>query len=86
MSCPIFDYYVLIVMREHVILSSDLLVPNWVLGKPAAFDLSVSHPRSILLEASMITGVTAWTAEQRKHYFNDGKWSELGWVCVLSSG
>ena len=36
----------------------DLLVPNWVLGKPAAFDLSVTsllNPTTIL-EASVTTG------------------------------
>ena len=65
---------------------ADLLVPNWVLGKPADFDLSVTHPCSILLEVSMVTGVTAWMTEQRNHYFNDDKWNELGWVCVPSSG
>ena len=40
---------------------ADLLVPNWVLGKPAAFDLSVTSPLNptTLLEASVTTGVAA---------------------------
>ena len=33
-----------------------LLVPNWVLGKPAAFDLSVTSPLNPILEASVTTG------------------------------
>ena len=63
---------------------ADLLVPNWVLGKPAAFDLSVIsllNP-TILLEVSVTTGVAAWMTEQRKHCSNDGKCNDLGWVCV----
>ena len=37
---------------------------------------------TIHLEANVITGVAAWTTEQRKHCFNDGKCNELEWVCV----
>ena len=49
---------------------ADLLVPNWVLGKPASFDHSVISllNLTILLEASVTTGVAAWTTEQRKHF------------------
>eukprot|EP00731_Ephydatia_muelleri_P009601 Em0005g187a len=42
---------------------ADVLVPNWDLGKPAAFDLSVTstlHP-SVLLEASMTAAVAAFS-------------------------
>eukprot|EP00731_Ephydatia_muelleri_P007115 Em0003g1363a len=63
---------------------ADLLVPNWVLGKPAAFDLSVTSPLNptTLLEASVTTGVAALTTELRKHSSNDTKCKELDWVCV----
>ena len=63
---------------------ADLLIPNWVLGKPAAFDLSVTSSLNptIVLEASVTTGVAAWTTEQRKHRSNDAKCNELDWVCV----
>ena len=63
---------------------ADLLVPNWVLGKPAAFNLSVTSPLdpTIILEASVTTGAAAWTTEQRKHCSNDAKCDELAWVCV----
>ena len=49
---------------------ADLLVPNWVLGKPASFDHSVISllNLTILLEASVTTGVAAWTTEQRYHF------------------
>eukprot|EP00731_Ephydatia_muelleri_P032585 Em0024g129a len=52
-----------------------LLVPNWVLGKPAAFDLSVTSPLNptTLLEVSVTTGVAALTTELRKHSSNDTK-------------
>ena len=63
---------------------ADLLVPNWVLGKAAAFDLSVTSPLNptSLLEASVTTGVAALTTELRKHSSNDTKCKELDWVCV----
>ena len=63
---------------------ADVLVPNWDLGKPVAFDLSVMstlHP-SVLLEASMMVGSAACVAENRKHNNNDRKCEELGWVCI----
>eukprot|EP00731_Ephydatia_muelleri_P010053 Em0005g639a len=63
---------------------ADVLVPNWDLGKPAAFDLSVTsmlHP-SVLLEASMTAGSAALVAENRKHKYNDRKCEELGWVFI----
>ena len=55
--------------------SADLLVPTWVLGKPAAFDLSVTSLLNLttLLEASVTTGVAALTTELRKHSSNDTK-------------
>ena len=55
---------------------ADVLVPNWDLGKPAAFDLSVTstlHP-SVLLEASMTAGSAALVAKNRKHKYNDRNW------------
>ena len=63
---------------------ADLLVPNWVLGKPAAFGLSVTSPLNptTLLEVSVTTGVAALTTELRKHSSNCTKCKELDWVCV----
>ena len=65
--------------------SADLLDPIWVLGKSAAFDLSVTSPLNptINLEASVTTGAAARNTEQRKHCSNDAKCDELTWVCVL---
>ena len=63
---------------------ADLLVPNWVLGKPAAFDLSVTsllNPTN-LLETSVTAGVAALTTELRKHSSSDTKCKKLDWVCV----
>ena len=58
---------------------ADLLVPNWVLGKPAVLNLSITsllNP-TIILEASVTTGPAAQTNEQRKHCSNDAKCDEL---------
>ena len=63
---------------------ADILVPNWSLGKPAAFDLSVMSPlnSNVLLEAGLAAGQAARATEQRKHEENDAKCKELGWVCI----
>ena len=51
---------------------ADVLVPNWDLGKPAAFDLSVTSTlqSSVLLEASVTAGSAALLAENRKQIMN----------------
>ena len=63
---------------------ADVLVANWSLGKPAAFDLTVTSPLnpSILSEAGVTAGSAALVAECRKHDMNDPKCSELGWKCT----
>ena len=67
---------------------ADLLVPNWVLGKPAAFNLSVTSPLNptIILEASVTTGAAARTTEQRNCL---GSWwgnhLELGFNIINST-
>ena len=60
---------------------ADFLVCCWVLGKPAAFDLSITPTlySSVLLEVSMMA---AHVAENRKHTNNDRKCEEMGWVCI----
>ena len=64
---------------------ADVLVPNWVLGKPAAFDITVTSPLTpiTLHEASVTSGSTAQVAENRKHASNDTKCSELGGCVYL---
>ncbi|KAL5508849.1 hypothetical protein EMCRGX_G004105 [Ephydatia muelleri] len=63
---------------------ADVLVPNWDLGKLAAFDLSVTSTlqSSALLEASVTAGSAALLAENRKHNNSDKKCDELGWACI----
>ena len=46
---------------------ADDLVPNWDLGKPAAFDLA---------------GSAALVASKSKHTIDYRKCEELGWVCI----
>ena len=55
---------------------ADILVPNWSLGKLAAFDLSVTSPlnSNVLLKAGLAAGQAARATEQRKHDENDAKW------------
>ena len=69
--------------REHTHLA-DVLVPNWVLGKPAAFDLSVTSTLNahIFQEACVTAGSAALAAQIRKHRVNDERCRELGWVCI----
>ena len=66
------------------LLMDDVIVPNWDLGKPVAFDLTVASPlnHSILTEACVTAGSSAQVSEQRKHASNDVKCSELGWSCI----
>ena len=47
---------------------ASILVPNWSMGKPAAFDLSVTSPlkSNVLLEAGLAAGQAASATEQRK--------------------
>ena len=63
---------------------ADVLAPNWDLGKPAAFDLSITSTlqSSVLLEASVTAGSAALLAENRKHNSSDKKCDELGWACI----
>ena len=63
---------------------ADILVPNWSMGKLAAFDLSLTSPlnSNVLREAGLAAGQAARTNEQRKHDENDAKCKELGWICI----
>ena len=63
---------------------ADILVPNWSVGKPMAFDLSATSllNLNILLEAGLTASAAARGTELRKHEVNDGKCWELWLVCV----
>ena len=63
---------------------ADVLVNNWHLGKPAAFDLTITSPLNptTLTEAGVRCGSSALVAEARKHNANDSKCAERGWVCL----
>ena len=63
---------------------ADILVPNWMIGKPAAFDLTVVSPlnSNTLNEVGATRGSSAGKAEAHKHNANDHRCRELGWVCV----
>ena len=56
---------------------ADVLVPNWVLGKPAAFDINVTSPLTPITvhEAYVTSGSTAQVAENRKLASIDAKCS-----------
>ena len=55
-----------------------------IIGKPAAFDLTVTSPLNLttLTEAGVARGSAAMAAEVRKHGVNDRKCAELGWVAI----
>eukprot|EP00731_Ephydatia_muelleri_P037436 Em0470g2a len=63
---------------------ADVLISNWVLGKTAACDISVTSPlnSNIMSEAGVTAGAAAQATELRKHEAKDVKCSELGWLCI----
>ena len=63
---------------------ADVLVPNWSLSNPAAFDLKVIHPLNtdLILEASLASGNSAEIGEIVKHAKNDQMCARLGWTCI----
>eukprot|EP00731_Ephydatia_muelleri_P028751 Em0020g395a len=63
---------------------TDILIPHWCMGKPAALDLSVTSPLNplTLLEAGVTAGAAAKATEERKLKANTSKCADLGWVCV----
>ena len=67
---------------------ADVLVRDWITGRFAAFDFTVSSPLSVasLNQACITSGFAALSAETRKHKANDPKCSELGCMGVRSSG
>ena len=52
---------------------ADVLVPNWILSKIAAFDLSVTSTLNtqVFQEVSVTAGSVALAAQIRKHGLND---------------
>ena len=65
---------------------ADILLPNWALGKPAAFDISVTSPLNpkIVSVAGLSAGAAALSTEEHKHTENDPKCNALGWCCITS--
>ena len=63
---------------------ADVLVLNWSLSNPAAFDLKVIHPLNtdLILEASLASGNSAEFGEIGKHTKNDQMCGRLGWTCI----
>ena len=74
---------VVMLIVSHVLLLL-LLVPNWSLSNPAAFDLKVIHPLNtdLILEASLASGNSAEFGEIGKHTKNDQMCGRLGWTCI----
>ena len=66
---------------------ADILLPNWALGKPAAFDISVTSPLNpkIISVAGLLAGAAALSTEERKHTENDPKCNALGLPLVTES-
>ena len=63
---------------------ADILLPNWALGKPAAFDISVTSPLNpkIVSVAALSAGAAALSTEELKHTENDPKCNALGLCCI----
>ena len=54
---------------------ADILIPNWVMGRIAALDVSVTSPLNpqTLLEVGVIATAAALATEARKHQENNPK-------------
>ena len=63
---------------------ADVLVPNWSLSNPAAFDLKAIHPLNtdLILEASLASGNSAEFGEIGMLIKNDQMCGRLGWTCI----
>ena len=63
---------------------ADILLPNWALGKPAAFDISVTSPLNpkTVSVAGLSAVAAALSTEEHKHTENDLKCNALGWCCI----
>ena len=57
---------------------------NWMIGKPAAFDVTVVSSLNpiTLIEAGARSEPAAGKAEVQKHKANNPKCRVLGWVCI----
>ena len=62
---------------------ADILLPNWALGKPAAFDISVTSPLNPQIVSVAGLSAGALSTEGRKHTENDPKCNALGWCVPL---
>ena len=61
-----------------------MLVPNWSLSNPAAFDLKVIYPLNtdVILEVSLASGNSAEVGEIGKHAKIDQMCARLGWTYI----
>ena len=72
----------------HCTYPDDILVPNWELGRPGAFDLTITSPlnSTVLSEASVRAGSASQASEKHKHQASDDKCQELGTIDVQTLG
>ena len=63
---------------------ADILVPNWMIGKAAAFDLTVVSllNSNTLNEVGVTSGSAAGKTKAHKYNANNHRCRELGWVCT----
>ena len=71
-------------LHEHSKQPADGVAANWMLGKPAAIDFTVTSPlvSKCLPEVNVTAGSAAIAAEERKHRSNDTKCAKLIWVSI----
>ena len=64
---------------------ADILVPNWSLSRPAAFDIKVINPLNLqfIQDAAQTCGHAAEIGEEAKHSRNDEACALRGWSCIL---
>ena len=72
--------------RQHT-RTADVLVPNWVLGKPAAFDLSVtSMLNTQVFQQAYVTAGSAALAAQEGEGDQLQHTSKLSFQCIILEG
>ena len=60
---------------------ADILVPNWSLSCPAAFDIKLINPLNLQL-LQEVAQTCGHAAEEAKHCKNDDARALRGWTCI----
>ena len=79
LTLRLYSYRYLTLIRP-----ADILVPNWSLSRPAAFDIKVINPLNLqfIQEVAQTCGHAAERGEEAKHSRNDEACALRRWSCI----